>query len=256
MKVSAIWVYPIKGLGGCEVDFAFADESGLENDRRLMLVDKNNTFISQRTHPRLATLATTLNGNLLKVSSKADKLNALEININSTIHSDVIIASVWKSRVESLAFDKNINDWFSNYLNDEVKLVKQSNFGNRHRWVNGKKIGMAYADGYPFLVLSKESVQDLSERMNEEIDYRQFRANIIVEDCAAFDEDKLEKFTISDASFKMVKPCKRCSVIDIHQDTGEFHQKVVKTLQTYRREKNSIIFGMNAAIVNLSLIHI
>lgn len=256
MKIASLWIYPIKGLGGIEVTSAIAKESGFQNDRRLMLVDKNNKFISQRSHPKLATLSTSIHENTLHLTNKANKDNQLTFNILETDNSSIVEARVWKSIVPSYVFNKEVNSWFSSYLDDDIRLVKQVDFSNRMRWVKGKKIGMSYADGYPYLVLSMESVQDLSAKMGEEVDFRQFRANIIVNDCHAYEEDKLNRFQTENCTFKMVKPCKRCQVIDINQDTGVSHQKVVKALNSYRREGNSIIFGMNAAIVKEGVINI
>jgi uncharacterized protein YcbX len=155
-------------------------------------------------------------------------------------------------------FKNEVNQWFSDYLSDEVKLVKQISFGNRSRSLNFKpnKIGLSYADGYPYLVLSKASVNDLSEKMGESVDIRQFRANIIIDDCFAFDEDELKKFKIGEIDFRMVKPCKRCPVININQDTGESNQQVVKAISTYRKSQNSIIFGMNAANIEEGTINV
>jgi uncharacterized protein YcbX len=256
MKVASLWIYPIKGAGGIEVESAHALESGFKYDRRLMLIDKNNKFISQRTHPKLATLSTSINESTLKVTSKEEKNNHLEFNVLEINKSSSEEVSVWKSKVQSHVFESKVNEWFSTFLKDDIRLVKQVELGNRSRWVKGKKIGMSYADGYPFLVLSKESVNDLSKRMNENVDLRQFRANIILDDCEAYYEDTVGKFSSKEAVFKMIKPCKRCPVIDIHQDTGESRQKVVKSLNEYRRELNSVIFGMNAALVKEGVINV
>lgn len=249
MKISELWVYPIKGMGGQSVSSAYALESGFKRDRRYMLIDLNNKFISQRTHPKLAQLSVSYEGQFLKVQHKFKPEISIDIPLSALNKDNNYLASVWKSKVNSFAFEDSINKWFSHFLDDSVKLVQQASLGNRSRSLNFKprKISLSYADGYPFLVLSKASVSDLSDRMQESIDIRQFRANIILEDCKAYEEDEIKNFSLGEAQFKMVKPCKRCQVIDIHQDTGESHQKVGKALGKYRRELNAIIFGMNAA---------
>ncbi len=248
MKVAEIWRYPIKGLGGYQSQQAKVLESGLEHDRRFMLIDKNGKFISQRSHKSMAKLAVEQTIDGLKVTQKDTPHNQLLINDINDITSNLTSAKVWNSTVEAHVLKKEINEWFSTFLNDNVRLVKQATFANRKRWINGKKVGISFADGYPILFLSKSSVKDLSLRMGQEVDLRQFRANIIIEDCAPYQEDELSTFQIRTTSFKMVKPCKRCPVIDIHQDTGESHQKVVKALLQYRKSGNAVIFGMNAAI--------
>lgn len=257
MKVAELWIYPIKGIGGQKLENAFATESGFLNDRRFMLIDENNKFISQRSHPTLACLEASILDEKLIVQDKVDSNKIINID-PEILQNHVIDASVWKSKVESQTFQNEVNQWFSNYLNDNVRLVKQKSFACRTRSLPFKpnKIGLSYADGYPYLVLSKASVADLAERMQEPVDLRQFRANIIVDDCQAYEEDLLKSFSIHEAGFKMVKPCKRCPVININQDTGESHQNVVKAVSKYRRQENSIIFGMNAANVKEGIVKV
>ena len=40
LKLTQIWIYPIKSLGGISLSSAVVKEKGLEYDRRLMLVDE------------------------------------------------------------------------------------------------------------------------------------------------------------------------------------------------------------------------
>ena len=258
MKVAEIWVYPIKGLGGQKVESAFATESGFKNDRRFMLVDKNNKFISQRSHSMMARLEASWDVDLLSVRDKQDSSISFSFSVNDLDHDNEFVTKVWKSKVESVGFHKSVNDWFSEFLGDEVKLVGQKEFGNRTRSIPFKKenIGMSFADGYPYLVLSMASVQDLSRRIDTAVDFRQFRANIIIEDCGAYQEDNLQSFNFAKSSFKMVKPCKRCPVININQDTGKTLTNLTKELVKYRRSGNSVIFGMNAANMKEGVVNV
>ena len=48
LTVSQLFIYPIKSLGGIELSSAEVDKRGLKNDRRWMLVDNNNQFMTQR----------------------------------------------------------------------------------------------------------------------------------------------------------------------------------------------------------------
>src|SRR5581483_3381658 len=47
-KISQLFIYPIKSLGGIAVDKTSITDRGFEHDRRWVLVDENNLFISQR----------------------------------------------------------------------------------------------------------------------------------------------------------------------------------------------------------------
>ena len=48
-EVKELYIYPIKSLAGIRVESAKAEEMGFENDRRWMLIDKNNQFIIKCT---------------------------------------------------------------------------------------------------------------------------------------------------------------------------------------------------------------
>ncbi len=59
-RVASLYVYPLKSAGGITVREARVDTSGLEHDRRWLIVDRQRRFVTQRTHPRLALLRTAL----------------------------------------------------------------------------------------------------------------------------------------------------------------------------------------------------
>jgi len=231
MTVSEIWEYPIKGLGGQKVSSAKALESGFQHDRRFMLVDRENKFISQRTHSSLAKLSVKIDANTVEIYDKVNGRIGFKFDINAVDQNSNLISKVWSSKVEANPFIVEVNNWFSEFLNDDVKLVVQKEFGNRNRSIPfiKQKIQMSFADGYPYLVLSL---------------------------ALPYQEDDLKSFSITDAKFRMVKPCKRCPVINIHQDTGEKTVNVTKELLTYRKVLNSVIFGMNAANLKEGIVNV
>ena len=134
--------------------------------------------------------------------------------------------------------------------------MNPSNQRHRKLDVTPFESDLSYADGYPFLVLSKASVRYISEQIGEPIDIRQFRANLILDDCEAYAEDQLKQFNIGEVSFNMVKGCKRCQVIGINQDTGKSSKQPTSYLAKTRKVGNHIIFGMNAALISPGTIHV
>lgn len=257
MYLSEIWVYPIKSLGGISIKESSTLQSGLALDRRWMLIDKNDKFISQRTDSKLAELGVSIHKDHLSVYHKSNP----EYNINIPFEFQIAgstIASIWKAKVDSLIYPEPINKWFSEFLGFPARLIYMNMDNQRNRTIPFAPniIELSYADGYPYLLLSKESVEQLNSEIDEHIDIRQFRANLIVEECKAFDEDLLDKFILGETEFRMVKPCKRCQVIGINQDTGVKSKQPTKHLSGTRRDGNGIIFGMNAALIQGSHIKI
>jgi uncharacterized protein len=60
-----------------------------------------------------------------------------------------------------------------------------------------------------------------------------------------FDEDTWTEFKIGEITFYPVKPCSRCVLTTINQETGEKSDEPLKTLATYRTRNNKVMFGMN-----------
>ena len=69
MHISEINIYPIKSLKGISLDTATVEERGLQFDRRWMLVDENNRFLTQREYPVMATLCVAMDNGQLTVDN-------------------------------------------------------------------------------------------------------------------------------------------------------------------------------------------
>jgi uncharacterized protein len=65
VRVSELYIYPVKGARGIRVGAAELTPRGLRHDRRFMIVDEAGRFISQREVPALALLGTRIEGEAL-----------------------------------------------------------------------------------------------------------------------------------------------------------------------------------------------
>jgi uncharacterized protein YcbX len=104
---------------------------------------------------------------------------------------------------------------------------------------------MSFADRYPFLLISQESLDDLNERLKKPVLMNRFRPNLVVCGCQAFDEDRLEHITVGEVGFKVAKPCSRCSITTVDQHTGRVGHEPLKTLAMYRKRNGKVYFGQN-----------
>ena len=76
LTLSALNVYPVKGLKGIALTQARCTERGLEHDRRWMVVDPDDNFLSQRELPKMATIWTEIGkGNLTLSAPDMDPLD-------------------------------------------------------------------------------------------------------------------------------------------------------------------------------------
>jgi len=104
---------------------------------------------------------------------------------------------------------------------------------------------VSFADGFPYLVISQASLDDLNSRLAEPIEMRRFRPNFVISGTEAFAEDQWKHIAIGDSRFEVVKPCARCVLTTIDPETAEKGPEPLKTLATYRRNGNKILFGQN-----------
>jgi uncharacterized protein YcbX len=128
IKVSELWIYPIKSCKGIKLSESKITKTGFQYDRVFMLIDENNKFYSQRVNSKMALITTKIlfNKNILEVNAPGMK-TTLEIPLDSSSDNKPLIeVTVWDDKClayEVLGFVGN--NWFSEYLNNpNIKLVK------------------------------------------------------------------------------------------------------------------------------------
>jgi uncharacterized protein YcbX len=66
LKITSIYIYPIKGLAGISLQTSKVEKRGLQYDRRWLLVDENGKFLTQRSHPNMALLQPSFDNGIIK----------------------------------------------------------------------------------------------------------------------------------------------------------------------------------------------
>ncbi|HMS43662.1 MAG TPA: MOSC domain-containing protein [Pyrinomonadaceae bacterium] len=254
MILSEINIYPIKSLKGISLKEAKIERRGLEFDRRWMLIDENNKFLTQREFPKMATIETEIKENGLQVSNGAEKLIVpFEIEENSTEK-----VKIWQNKCAAKINEKPINEWFSEILGANIRLALMPEETQRkvnYFYAVQKDDHVSFADAYPFLLIGESSLEDLNSRLEKPLPMNRFRPNLVVSGAESFAEDGWKKIKIGAAIFHIVKPCARCVMTTIEQNTGEKQGvEPLKTLATFRIPKRSlkkkILFGQNLIAEN------
>jgi uncharacterized protein len=195
--LTGLYIYPIKSLRGIAVNSATVQRRGLQYDRRWMLIDENNKFISQRECPKMATIAVEISDRALIVN--AEGIAALTIPLEPDT-SDRIQVTIWKSLCEALSYSDRINAWFTEVLACPCRLVympqETCRRVNPKYDVNNNSI-VSFADGYPFLLIGEASLADLNQRLDNPIPMNRFRPNLVVSGAPAFAEDKWKEIAIA-----------------------------------------------------------
>ena len=104
---------------------------------------------------------------------------------------------------------------------------------------------VSLADGYPYLIIGQSSLDDLNSKLTNPLPMNRFRPNFVFTGGKPFEEDNWRNFAIGKSRFAGVKPCGRCVLTTVNQETTERGTEPLATLATYRRTNNKIYFGQN-----------
>ncbi|WP_281337094.1 MOSC domain-containing protein [Flavobacterium eburneipallidum] len=252
--VTELYIYPIKSLARITVKSAKAEEMGFENDRRWMLIDENNEFITQREHRELSQFYPEIKEGKISISHYD---TTHEFFIDESLN-EPISSKVWDDEIKVVEVNKETSKWFSEQLGFSCKLVKIINKGDRKHSSSrlNQTLNVSLADGYPYLLIGSKSLDFLNEKLEERITIQRFRPNIVIHTELPHEEDYFEFFQIGDVKFQNAKPCGRCVMVNNNPKTGMLLKEPLKTLSTYRTSNNNVYFGTNILSLSEGLINV
>lgn len=252
--VKEIYIYPIKSLAGISCQNAFAEEMGFENDRRWMLIDGDNQFITQREHRILSQFYPQISDGKINITFQDYKH---EFSIEEHLDNPIEV-NVWDDKSEVVEVNKLTSNWFSEQLGFECKLVKIIKSGDRKHESSRLKetFNVSLADGYPYLMIGNKSLDFLNEKLADKITILRFRPNIVISTQTPHEEDDFTTFKIGEVQFKNVKPCGRCIMVNNDPENGKLKKEPLKTLSKYRVVNNSVLFGTNIVSLNSGVISV
>jgi uncharacterized protein YcbX len=252
LVLTEIWIYPIKSLPGIQTLGGTVLQKGMQGDRRFMLIDQENKFITQRNLPHLSQFELAMDESSIQVSTKGlEKADSISIPRQVDIRNSVT-AAIWTDHVEVVEVNSECSQWFSDQLKVNCRLVYFPEPNQRR--IDSNYVREDYhtslSDGYPYLIIGRASLHDLSSRVGQEMVMNRFRPNLVFEGGSPYEEDTWKNFKIGDVSFTGVKPCGRCVMTTIDPETGVKGDEPLRTLSTYRKIDNKILFGQNVIAHN------
>lgn len=244
--LSELNIYPIKSLGGISLNESKVEKRGLQYDRRWMLVgETDNMFITQREFNELCLLRLSFDNNGFKITNEKDSSSInIPFGIETGDKSNVVI---WRDTVEAIHYSNEVDKWFSDFMHYDCKLVYMPDTSLREA---NKDFAIAddivsFADGYPILILGQSALDKFNVISGKDYKMNRFRPNLVFTGGEANIEDTWKKFQLNGVDFYPVKPCLRCNITTIEQETGSVGKEPLKTLATYRSVDNNVKFGMN-----------
>jgi uncharacterized protein YcbX len=170
---------------------------------------------------------------------------------------------VWKDIVKAYDMGALAAQWFTDYLGRPARLVRFDPEEKRlsdAAWAGTVEAENAFSDGFPVLVASQASLDDLNGRLVAQglapVGMERFRPNLVLSGLQPFDEDHIDELEIrtpeGPVTLRLVKPCGRCSIPNVDPLTAEATHQPGATLAGYRadaRLDGAITFAMNAVVL-------
>ena len=256
-QLTQINIYPVKSFGGISLPSAIAGERGLQYDRRWMLVDEFNRFITQRENPLMAQIGVSLNTDCFSLFHKINPQHVLPLPFSIDSGKQCTV-TIFNDSCDAITLDDELNDWLCEILHQDCRLVYMQETTKRlvdQKYSFNKEV-VSFADGYPFLIIGEASLAELNTRLSIPVPMTRFRPNFVFSGGNAFDEDHWSSVTIGDADFRAAKQCGRCVITTIDQDTGEQGKEPLRTLSEFRKVNNRVLFGQNLLLVKEGIVKV
>lgn len=248
MHLSGLYRYPLKSAMGEALRETALDTLGVQGDRRWMVVDtQTGRFLTQRLLAQMTQLqARWLGSTQLQLS--APGMSDLQVVVPDE-QASLRAVTIWRDSLQVPDAGDAAAQWLSEWLGRACRLVQVSE--PRARQVDtayaeaGDKV--AFADGFPLLLIGQASLDDLSARVGRPLPMLRFRPNLVVSGSAAYAEDSWKRIRIGELEFRVVKGCSRCIMTTLDPQTGKrsADREPLTTLKTYRERNGEVFFGQN-----------
>jgi MOSC domain-containing protein len=258
IRITALNIYPIKGCRGIAVESARVAATGFEHDREWLITRPDGRFMTQREEPRLALIETAL------IDRQLPGDETLRLRVPGGAALEVlpgppgreVEVTIWKDRCAAFDAGDEPAQFLTEFLGAPVRLVR---FDARRKrpsnpdWTPGIEALNQFSDGFPWLLASEASLEDLNSRLQRQLPMNRFRPNIVVSGLPAWDEDRLRDLTAGPVRLRRAKPCTRCIVTTTDQATGKRDgTEPLQTLRQFRfdRELKGVVFGQNMILID------
>lgn len=250
IQLADIWRYPVKSCRGERLSAAVVEPWGLAGDRRWMVVDSGGEPVTARDYPPLVLVTPRLDGDRIRLASPG--LPELTVPVPSA--GDLVPVSVGRSQLAAALACDEASEWLGKIVGEPVRLVYLDDPTRRPTNPAYSRAGdrVSFADGYPLLATSAESLAALNEWIlagplpeDGPLPMTRFRPSVVVAGAPAWAEDGWRRLRIGEVTFRVAKGCDRCVFTTIDPDTAVKGKEPLVTLARQRRWDGKVWFGVN-----------
>jgi uncharacterized protein YcbX len=237
LRIQSLHIYPLKSGRVIDLQHSRIGPRGLEHDRAWMLVTAAGRFVTQRSHRTLALLCATPDDSGITLEHpRAGSVRIERPGLMATSPADLRQVMVWKREIGAIDAGEAAAEFASAVLGEPARIVAGE---SDH-----------FADGYPLLVCTQASLDDLNRRLPEALPMSRFRPNIVLSGASPWQEDHIRQLRIGGLRLKLLKACTRCVMTGIDQVTGEKGLSPLPILREFRFDENvgGVTFGWNARL--------
>ena len=128
---------------------------------------------------------------------------------------------------------------------NEVRLIRMPLQPERIETapLTGESTSSSFADSFPILIIGTASLDALNANLDEPIDARYFRPNLLFKTERSFEEDEWQEIQIGNVRLRKAKACGRCRMINVNPDKGIYRTDVMRELAKLRTVKNKVVLG-------------
>ncbi|KAF8370934.1 hypothetical protein PRIPAC_77363 [Pristionchus pacificus] len=282
--VKHLWMFPIKSCKRKEVFSLHCGPMGVSfgeyRDREFLVINgTSGKFLTARAHPKMILIESEIVDGVLSVSTPNGR--SVRVVLADVIAKRDVKRGILHAKLEADGVDcgDEVAELITTFLEEpDTRLIyyRPDLFNGRpckteQEWWNNpvpkRSDTVMYVDLAPYMITTEGSLKALNQQLERPCTSLNFRGNIVVDQCAAWDEDKWAEIRIGDAHLECFKPCTRCVLTTVDPETGvkDPDMQPLKKLREFRlapegklrdAHGQSPIFGVNAGLVKPGYIHV
>ena len=232
MRITGLWIYPVKSLGGMAVPRAAVTARGsFGGDREWLVVDGEGRMLWQGDLPRMALLRATLARGRLGLVRPDREAMAVDADHGG----EACVVTQYRHAFAGVDAGDAAAAFLSDWLGRRVRLVRIG--AAAHDWPAVK----------PLHVLSDRSLAALDERLalvgEGPMAMERFRPNVLVAASAAWQEEAIPVIDFGQAALQLLTPATRCELPNIDPLNASRGREPLRTIARMSRERDTALRG-------------